>query len=103
MKHLAWIFIIVLFSSCGPSAEERVDAILQMRIDAYKAKKVKTCDQELLSRANEVADSMIIAQAFQDTTAKYVRPIRPEIDSIVLPDREKSVKPLFDTAQINQN
>lgn len=91
------VVIVIMAISCGESKVDRIKRLVDVKVEKERLRLESDCRSELLAKALEQVDSVIIARALQDTSVRLVRPIRPDVPSLAIPDIDTlGVKPLFE-------
>lgn len=96
--RVAFVVILSLVAvSCGEPELDRIKRIISARLDIEQKKLERECLQDLLNKANEAVDSLIIARALSDTTDVIIKPTRPDVPSLEIPDIDTlGIQPLFE-------
>ena len=120
MKVFRSYFIIValgvsLFAvwSCEGSKEKKeeldIDAQVRLVVDeklaTRKTQRMESCREFALIEAEEIVDSMLMAQAkltVSDTIGKPPKPPKPELLEVKKPKDNTPIKPLFDEKAIEE-
>lgn len=99
-----------LLSSCdGKKKEEKVDVETQIRntvdekLITLETRRLNKCKEDALKKAEEMVDSMLIAQAkltSSDTISKPPKPPKPELLEVKKAKDNTPIKPLFDEKSI---
>lgn len=101
-----YLSLPLLFTACLSKkdySEAEIQALMDQelarKVAEYRSAKLKACEEEAIRKANQIADSLIIAEAYfeRDTFLRPPKPIKPTdkapevktLDSIEL-------KPLFE-------
>ena len=98
MRILIFISLIVfvLLQGCGEPAQERIQRLLDDRIRLEQLRLEAECRRRLITEASAAVDSLIIERALSDTTSNYIRPPRPDVPNLVIPDIDTlGIQPLF--------
>lgn len=91
------ILCLGFWTSCGEPELDRIDRIVTAKLEESRAKYERLCIQELIKNASEAVDSFIIAKALSDTTNIIVKPSRPDVPSLEIPDLDTlGIQPLFE-------
>lgn len=98
---------ILLFSSCGEdnrnkiAVEKVVNEEIERRVNDYIQMRIKRCQDKAIAEANEIADSILIAEArlARDTITKPPKPLKPEKPEIKSLLDSTPVQPLVDSVQ----
>ncbi len=79
--------------------QELIDIKVAEKVEAYRIKRLAKCRERILSRAGELADSIIMAAATKstviDSVAQPIPPDRPERPEIKRPLDTTPVVPFF--------
>lgn len=106
-SKLTLLLGIFLLSTACLSKKDYSEAEIQVLMDReladkianYRSAKIKSCEEEALRKATQIADSLIIAEAFyeRDTLSRPPKPIKPDekAPEIKGPDTIQ-LKPLFE-------
>jgi len=87
---------VFVFSSCGEPKLDRVKRLVAVKVETERQKLENKCRLELIEKAIAEVDSIIIQKALQDTSAMMIRPVRPDVPSLEIPDIDTlGIKPLF--------
>ena len=115
--HSYIIFVLVIgFSSLlwsceGSKKKEKVDVDTQIRMTVdeklatRKARRLKECKEFALKEAEDMVDSMLIAQAkltTSDTISKPPKPPKPELLDVKKAKDNTPIKPLFNEKAIEE-
>jgi len=85
-----------LLSSCGEPKQERIERLVADKVKVERMRLEAICRKELITKAIEVVDSIIIERALRDTSSLFNRPIRPNVPNLDIPDIDTlGIKPLF--------
>lgn len=98
-RHLTYVLVgmALLMSACGEPEEDRIQRLVDAKVELERKRLEAGCRAELIAKANEKVDSVIIARALQDTSARLIRPIRPDVPNLEIPDIDTlGIKPLFE-------
>jgi len=104
-------FFILLWSCEGSKKNEKVDAETQIRmtvdekLTTTKTRRIKSCRESALKKAEEMVDSMLIAQAkltTADTISKPPKPPKPELLEVKQAKDNTPIKPLFNEKAIEE-
>lgn len=107
VKALGFYLGLTLLSTACLSKKDYSEAEIQALMDQelankianYRSAKIKSCEEEALRKATQIADSLIIAEAFyeRDTLSRPPKPIKPDekAPEIKGPDTIQ-LKPLFE-------
>jgi len=108
---LGVIFFSLLWSCEGGKQEAKVDAETNIRMNVdkklttVKTRHVKHCREAALKRAEEMVDSMLMAQAkliTSDTISKPPKPPKPELLEVKKAKDNTPIKPLFNEDAIEE-
>ncbi len=92
---VALIVIGVVFTSCGEPKQDRIQRLVDDKLHTERLRLEAKCRKQLLSDAIAKVDSIIIEKALRDTSARIIRPIRPDVPSLQIPDIDTlGIKPL---------
>jgi len=107
-------FILFAVWSCGDSQDDKeeldIDAQVRLVVDeklaTRKTQGTKKCRDAALKEAEEMVDSMLMAQAklsISDTLGKPPKPPKPELLEVKKAKDNTPIKPLFDEKAIEEN
>ena len=86
----------MLLTSCGEPKEDRVQRLVDEKLSLEKIRLEAICRKELIAKAITEVDSMIIERALRDTSTMFIRPTRPDVPNLEIPDIDTlGIKPLF--------
>jgi len=75
---------------------DRIYRLLDVKLEAERARLEAICRQGLIEQAIEQVDSTIIQNALRDTSSMFKRPVQPDVPSLEIPELDSlGVKPLF--------
>ena len=98
-RHGLLCLIVCLgMSGCAEDKSNLIAEKVSERVEDFKKKKIKTCHQSLLAKAEKQVDSLLLAEAqasLQDSLSR-LKPFRPQQPPTVLPIDSLKVKPIFD-------
>lgn len=87
----------LFITACGEPKADRIKRLVDAKVEKERLRLEAQCRSELLAKANEQVDSVIIARALQDTSARLIRPVRPDVPNLEIPDIDTlGIKPLFE-------
>ena len=94
-----WLLLLYCYSllGCGEDKKVVIAEKVNERVEDFKKKKKAECRQSLLSKAEKIVDSLLLAEAqqsLQDSLGR-LRPFRPLQPPAVLPIDSSAVAPLF--------
>lgn len=98
MRVIITLLLTVGFvlSSCGEPKMDRVQRLVADKVKIERARLEAICRNELITKAIEQVDSIIIERALRDTSAIFIRPVRPDVPNLNIPDIDTlGIKPLF--------
>ncbi|HNE29686.1 MAG TPA: hypothetical protein PLW66_10985 [Saprospiraceae bacterium] len=99
IRYLGALLLMLLTGwACGPDTETIVQTKVAERVGEFRAKRQAECQLRLLTRAEKMADSLLIQEAIDDLNDSLARsrPGRPDRPAAVPPIDSSSVKPLFE-------
>lgn len=93
---MATVLVCVLWS-CGNRQEARIQREIREKTTAFRIKKSAECQESLLSKAERLADSLLLAEAKQqlEDSLMRTRPFRPAKPATIPPIDSLQVKPIF--------
>lgn len=97
------ISILLILCSCESATHVDIDAVIeekvQERLDEFKRVVMQRCRDRAMAEAGDLADSIIIEQArrLRDTTARPIKPLRPDQPELKTLEDSLELAPLFDT------
>lgn len=97
LRYIIFLFTaLVCLSACGEPKQERIQRLLDERLRIERLRLEKKCRIELITKASAAVDSFIIERALSDTTHNYIRPMKPDVPNLEIPDIDTlGIKPLF--------
>ena len=99
---LAIMIIVFGVAGCGEPRGERIQRLVDDKLRIEQLRLVAECRKGLLDQAIAEVDSIIIERALRDTTNRMVRPTRPDVPNLEIPDIDTlGIKPLFEKEEIN--
>lgn len=96
------ILTILSFQFEGMSQRDRqlIEGAIKEKVGDFVAKKKKRCREKVLTRANEIVDSTLIARAKllinQNNINRPPRPVRPVPPGIIFPKVDGPIEPIID-------
>ena len=97
------ILLTLLFTAFQDSEmmtkEQFVEKHLNEKLQKYKNDKAKKCRQKAIDKANEIVDSILIAQARNiriDTVQRPPKPIKPNRPNILTPNDTTPIRPVIE-------
>ena len=85
-------------TGCGSDKRKVIDEKVAERVEAFREKENSKCREALLSDAEHIVDSLLLAEALTEVSDSLsrTRPVRPYKPKPVLPIDSLAVKPLFE-------
>jgi hypothetical protein len=98
-KHLYLLTILLTgLAACQPDKSAIIQQKIAARVTEFSKKERAKCRESLLSRANELVDSMLLAEAQQQLRDSLgrARPSKPIQPPDVPPIDSAEIKPIFE-------
>lgn len=101
------LLLIVVFSAFQSKNENEgiktIEELIQLKVSekvsTFKNRSIERCQERVIKRANEIVDSILIAQAKRvsiiDSIQKPPKPIKPEKPIIPIVEDTTPIKPLL--------
>ncbi len=99
MKFLFTFLLVAGFMliSCGEPRMDRIQRLVDDKVRIERLRLESICRNGLIKNAIEQVDSIIIERALRDTSSIFIRPIRPNVPNLEIPDIDTlGIKPLFE-------
>ncbi len=96
--RLLCLTLCIVMSGCADDKPKLIAEKVRERLDDFRKKKIETCRQSLLAKAEKQVDSLLLAEAqeaLQDSLSR-LKPFRPAQPPPVPPIDSLKVKPIFD-------
>ncbi len=97
-SHIIRLFLLALaLVSCRQNQDRVIQQKVAARVEDFVKKERSDCQKELLTKANKIVDSLLLAEAQQQLrdSLNRQRPFRPEQPPNVPPIDSLEVKPIF--------
>lgn len=82
-----------------------IDAEVEKKIEQFTSTKLERCREELIAEASQMADSILIDEAYfeRDTLLRPGKPEKPEKPVIKILKDTTALRPLFDPRKVAEN
>lgn len=104
MRYILFILFAtcIIISSCGEPRQERIQRLVDKRLHTERLRLEEICRNQIIDQASSDVDSVIIVKALSDTSNVIVRPVRPAVPNLTIPDIDTlGIKPLFEAIKVD--
>jgi hypothetical protein len=100
LKKFLFLLAIIFCVGCGPDKEIIIQEKVTERLTAFREKKNAECRAELLVEAEQIVDSLLLAEATMELSDSLfrLRPFKPAKPAPLPPIDTLPVQPIFEPA-----